>query len=135
MQCQNITSAGRVAGMRLKYVEGNDSSSTSNEIEILANAIIPTLSNENDWDITTLDSMSRPGSYWLNPPNSRDDDENRTHVDGIIYMFEQERLKKDNNHAEDNSKNDFVNKDDDILEYKKDDECYLSSMLADGDPL
>ena len=50
-------------------------------------------------------------------------------------MFEQEILKNDNDHAEDKSKKYFVNKDDDILEEEKDDEDYLSSVLADVHPL
>ena len=43
MQCQNRILAGRMAVMRVTYVEGNDSSSTSNEIENLADAIMSTL--------------------------------------------------------------------------------------------
>ena len=51
-------SVGRMAGMRVTCAEGNDLSSTSNKIKNLADAIMQTIDNENDWDVTTLYSMS-----------------------------------------------------------------------------
>ena len=125
-QCRDRISAARQAGMRVIYIEGSDPSVTSPEIENLADAIVPTLGNDDDWDIITLDSISTPGSYWLNPPNSRDDHGDRIYVDDVIYVYEQQRLNKD--FAVDN--NDNVESVD-----VEEDEDYLNSILADIDPL
>jgi hypothetical protein len=55
-------------------------------------AVIDTYGNDNPRDIQpiSLDSISTPGDYWLNPPLPRDDFGNAVVVDEIIEWFRAE---------------------------------------------
>jgi len=82
-------SACRMAGVRVVYVERDGLGSC--DAEELVDAVVETLGDENDWDPVTLDGISTPGSYWLNPPNPRDDEGNRVNVEEVVEFFRKER--------------------------------------------
>jgi hypothetical protein len=56
-------------------------------------AVIDTYGNDNSRDIQpiSLDAISTPGDYWLNPPCPRDDSGNAVVADDIIQWFCSER--------------------------------------------
>jgi len=65
------TSAARMAGTRVILVEGTKTRAPS-EVEDLVDGVVESLGDGAiDWDVVTLDSISTPGSFWLNPPNPR----------------------------------------------------------------
>ena len=93
--------AGRAAGCRIIYLE-HLSSDQNLPISIeddtdamsLCDAVIDTFGNDNTRDLlqpVSLDAISTPGDYWLNPPNPRDDIGNAVAVDEIVEYFRSER--------------------------------------------
>lgn len=99
--------AARAAGCRVIYLENLDDT-TQHLIEddslaiSLCDAIIDSFGNDNPRDIQpiTLDAVSTPGDYWLNPPNPRDDKGNAVLVDELVEWFRSER---ESNTVEDTS--------------------------------
>ena len=99
--------AARAAGCRVIYLENLDDT-TQHLIEddslaiSLCDAIIDSFGNDNPRDIQpiTLDAVSTPGDYWLNPPNPRDDKGNAVSVDELVEWFRSER---ESNTVEDTS--------------------------------
>jgi len=63
----------------------------------LCDAVIDSFGNDNAREIqpVSLDAISTPGDYWLNPPNPRDDMGNAVAVDEIVEYFRSEREMKD----------------------------------------
>lgn len=62
--------AARIMGMRVLCLTDND----------LADAVI----DAGDWSSIGMDDIATPGSFWLNPPHSRDEEGNR--VDPLVVM-------------------------------------------------
>lgn len=60
-------------------------------------AVINTYGNDNPRDMQpiSLDAISTPGDYWLNPPCPRDDEGNAVVVDDVVEWFRAEREMKD----------------------------------------
>ena len=63
----------------------------------LCDAVIDSFGNDNAREIqpVSLDAISTPGDYWLNPPNPRDDVGNGVAVDEIVEYFRTEREMED----------------------------------------
>jgi hypothetical protein len=59
----------------------------------LCDAVIDTFGNDNSRDPQpiTLDAISTPGDYWLNPPTPRDDAGNSVSVDEKVELFRSKR--------------------------------------------
>lgn len=96
--------AARAAGCRVIYLEHLSSdenlpvSIEDDEDAIsLCDAVIDSFGNDNAREIqpVSLDAISTPGDYWLNPPNPRDDMGNAVAVDEIVEYFRSEREMKD----------------------------------------
>ncbi|KAL7508090.1 hypothetical protein ACHAXN_005175 [Cyclotella atomus] len=88
--------AVRAAGCRVIYLENLDPKLPveDNEHAISrCDAVIDTYGNDNSRDIQpiSLDAISTPGDYWLNPPCPRDDSGNAVVADDIIQWFCSER--------------------------------------------
>jgi len=93
--------AARAAGCRIIYVEEVPGDEAKHSIAIeddaqamsLCDAVIDTFGNDNPRDLQpiTLDAISTPGDYWLNPPSPRDDVGNAVAVDEIVEWFRSER--------------------------------------------
>jgi len=96
--------AGRAAGCRVIYLE-NLTSDENLPVSIeddtdamsLCDAVIDSFGNDNAREIqpVSLDAISTPGDYWLNPPNPRDDVGNGVAVDEIVEYFRTEREMED----------------------------------------
>ncbi|KAL9182732.1 hypothetical protein ACHAXT_004011 [Thalassiosira profunda] len=59
----------------------------------LCDAVIDSFGNDNPRDLQpiSLDAISTPGDYWLNPPSPRDDVGNAVSVDELVEYFRSER--------------------------------------------
>ena len=90
------------------------------------------MGGEDDWEIVTLDGVSTPGDYWLNPPGPRDDDGNRVDVEDVVEMF---RIKRSAGPTADAGSSDAVGglADDGSAEDMDEDE--MSKILADLDSM
>ena len=96
--------ASRAAGCRVIYLE-NLSSDEHLPVSIqddtdamsLCDAVIDSFGNDNTREIqpVSLDAISTPGDYWLNPPSPRDDIGNAVAVDEIVEYFRSEREMED----------------------------------------
>ena len=96
--------AARASGCRVIYLE-NLSSDEHLPVSIeddtdamsLCDAVIDSFGNDNAREIqpVSLDAISTPGDYWLNPPNPRDDVGNAVAVDEIVEYFRSEREMED----------------------------------------
>mmetsp|Transcript_2073 Transcript_2073/g.4535 ORF Transcript_2073/g.4535 Transcript_2073/m.4535 type:complete len:393 (+) Transcript_2073:82-1260(+) len=96
--------ASRAAGCRVIYLE-NLTSDENLPVSIeddtdamsLCDAVIDSFGNDNAREIqpVSLDAISTPGDYWLNPPNPRDDVGNGVAVDEIVEYFRTEREMED----------------------------------------
>eukprot|EP00571_Detonula_confervacea_P013038 CAMPEP_0172311282 /NCGR_PEP_ID=MMETSP1058-20130122/14497_1 /TAXON_ID=83371 /ORGANISM="Detonula confervacea, Strain CCMP 353" /LENGTH=412 /DNA_ID=CAMNT_0013024425 /DNA_START=116 /DNA_END=1354 /DNA_ORIENTATION=+ len=93
--------AARAAGCRVIYLEQlPDQAQTNVDVRddtqtmSLCDAVIDTFGNDNPRDLQpiTLDAVSTPGDYWLNPPTPRDDVGNGVDVDEIVEWFRSERV-------------------------------------------
>lgn len=96
--------AARAAGCRIIYLEDlSEQPQQTFAIEDdtqtmgLCDAVIDTFGNDNPRDLQpiSLDAVSTPGDYWLNPPLSRDDVGNRVSADDIVDWFRSEREMED----------------------------------------
>jgi hypothetical protein len=94
----------RAAGCRVVYLEQitkeqgfvaiQDDAPTMS----LCDAVIGSYGNDNPRDLLqpiTLDAISTPGNYWLNPPTPRDDVGNTVAVDELVDWFRSERVLRD----------------------------------------
>jgi len=89
--------AARAAGCRIIYLE----QLTKTDIDVeddsqtmsISDAVVDTFGNDNPRDLQpiSLDAVSTPGDYWLNPPSPRDDVGNGVAVDEIVDWFRSER--------------------------------------------
>jgi len=92
--------AARATGCRVIYLE-QILDQTKHEVPVqddsqtmaLCDAVVPSLGNDNPRDLQpiSLDAISTPGDYWLNPPSPRDDVGNAVTVDEIVEWFRSER--------------------------------------------
>jgi hypothetical protein len=73
------TQAARCAGMRVIRIAGGNDESPD---ESLSDAVLDDF--ENLW----LQDISTPGSFWLNPPQPRDDDGNRVCPEQVIQEYD-----------------------------------------------
>jgi hypothetical protein len=63
--------SARVVGTRLILIEGEERQ-LDQKVEDVVDGVVESLGEEGvDWDVITLDSISTPGSFWLNPPHPR----------------------------------------------------------------
>ena len=88
--------AARAAGCRVIYLEQlSDEYDVQDDDEAmsLCDAVVDTFGNDNPRDLQpiTLDAISTPGDYWLNPPTPRDDVGNAVAIDEIVEWFRSER--------------------------------------------
>ena len=68
----------------------------------LCDAVINTYGNDNIHDQQqpiSLDAISTPGNYWLNPPTPRDEFGNSVSVDDLVNKYRLERLLVHHNRA------------------------------------
>ena len=120
--------AARFAGMRVLCLTNND----------LADAVMnfdasdgDTSNLESYWDSITMDDITTPGSFWLNPPLPKDDEGNRVDVMAVIRSFES--IEKESElQAEEESDDDDTS---DIHNPDDDDDEFLASVLMDMEPL
>jgi hypothetical protein len=104
--------AARFMGMRVLCMTDN----------ALADAVI----DDGDWSSIGMDDIATPGSFWLNPPHSRDDDGNA--VDPLKVM---ERYNTDGSEPwSASSTQDGTTPQEEAV-----DDGYLAAILADMDPL
>ena len=120
--------AARFAGMRVLCLTNND----------LADAVMnfdasdgETANLESYWDSITMDDITTPGSFWLNPPLPKDDEGNRVDVMAVIRSFESIE-KESEPQAEEESDEDDTS---DIHNPDDDDDEFLASVLMDMEPL
>lgn len=105
-------SAARAAGCRIIYLEQQqqqpslDDPTTNSQQHLvlihndestmsLCDAVIDTYGNDKTRDLLqpiSLDAISTPGNYWLNPPTPRDDMGNSVDVDDLVNKYRLERL-------------------------------------------
>lgn len=106
-------SAARAAGCRIIYLEQQqqqqpslDDPTTNSQQHLvmihddkstmsLCDAVIDTYGNDNIRELLqpiSLDAISTPGNYWLNPPTPRDDFGNSVSVDDLANKYHLERL-------------------------------------------
>jgi len=108
-------SAARAAGCRIIYLEQQqqqqqqpslDDPTTNSQQHLvmihddestmsLCDAVIDTYGNDNIRELLqpiSLDAISTPGNYWLNPPTPRDDFGNSVSVDDLVNKYHSERL-------------------------------------------
>jgi hypothetical protein len=102
--------AARFMGMRVLCMTDND----------LADAVI----DDGNWCSIGMDDIATPGSFWLNPPHSRDDEGNA--VDPVLVM---ERYINGSDSWSSNTEYGIPPQE------KTMDDDYLSAVLADMDPL
>ena len=82
-------SAARLAGTRVMYIE-KDGLGTC-DADDLVDGVVESIGTEDDWEMVTLDDISTPGSFWLNPPNPRDDSGDRVDPEDVVAFFLKER--------------------------------------------
>lgn len=130
--------AARAAGCRIIYVEQlpqqtqqQRTTTIQDDMSTMAlcDAVIDTFGNDNPRDLQpiTLDAISTPGDYWLNPPSPRDDLGNSVSVDEIIELFRSKR-EDSTSKSQDTSSNDAS-----IEEVNEMSEDEINAILADLD--
>ncbi|KAL7456159.1 hypothetical protein ACHAWC_007667 [Mediolabrus comicus] len=96
--------ASRAAGCRVIYLEHLSSDQIlpvsiedDTDAMSLCDAVLDSFGNNNPRDLqpVSLDAISTPGDYWLNPPNPRDDIGNAVSLDEIVAYFRAERDMED----------------------------------------
>jgi hypothetical protein len=92
----------------------------------------------NFWESITIDDIATPGSFWLNPPQPKDDEGNGVDVLSIIEEYdniEREQQQQQNDISDSITStvpiDDVVLKNDD----PEDNDQYLKDILMDMDPL
>lgn len=74
------TRAARLAGTRVIRID-NSSSGANTDDDHLADAVVA------DFEGIWLEDIATPGSFWLNPPQPRDDEGNRVDPEQVIKWF------------------------------------------------
>jgi hypothetical protein len=96
--------ASRAAGCRVIYLEHLSSDlnlpfliEDDTYAMSLCDAVVDSFGNDNARDIqpVSLDAISTPGDYWLNPPTPKDDFGNAIAIDKIVEYFRTEREMED----------------------------------------
>ena len=130
--------AARLAGCRVIYVE-HIPNPTPQKIATtilddlptmaLCDAVIDTFGNDNPRDLQsiTLDAISTPGDFWLNPPSPRDDMGNAVSVDEIVELFRSERVESKTASKNANDEDAVAGNDNDMSEEE------MKAILADLD--
>lgn len=111
--------AARYAGARVVCLETNGNQRDN----VLADAVV------SSWEeITCLEDIATPGSFWLNPPHPKDDEGNRIDIDQVMEDYESssESVAPSKPQQEES---DGVDDDDDMSEDE------VSRILADLDSL
>jgi len=121
-------SAARLAGMRVMYIEQEGMGTC--DADDLVDGVVESLGEEGDWEMITLDDISTPGSFWLNPPNPRDDDGDRVNPEDIVTWFLGERNVLD---VKDKNDRGSIESNESVEDELTDDE--MADILADLDPL
>eukprot|EP00536_Pseudo-nitzschia_multiseries_P006114 jgi/Psemu1/239116/estExt_Genewise1.C_1260036 len=128
--CETIDKcrAARYAGMRVLCLTENE----------LADAVMNMGVGSDDvgnldyyWESINMDDIATPGSFWLNPPLSKDDEGNGVDVLSVIESYsiaEEEKKKKKEQQQNESSSNEDVSD-------PEDDDQYLNAILMDLDPL
>ena len=121
--------AARAAGCRVIYLqnlEGDMQDDT--QTMSLCDAVIDTYGNDNPRDLQpiSLDAISTPGDYWLNPPNQRDEFGNAVSIDELVEWYRSERESD-----EAPSDTDHIKADEIVQEEMSEDE--MARILADLD--
>jgi len=86
--------AARAAGCRVIYLENLEGEfQDDTQTMSLCDAVVDTYGNDNPRDLQpiSLDAISTPGDYWLNPPNQRDEFGNSVSIDELVEWYRTER--------------------------------------------
>lgn len=87
--------AARASGCRVIYLENLEGGGIQDDTQTLSlcDAVIDTYGNDNPRDLQpiSLDAISTPGDYWLNPPNQRDEFGNAVSIDELVEWYRSER--------------------------------------------
>jgi hypothetical protein len=80
------------AGMRCIYLDNNSNKTVNDETAAnLADGVVDSIGDADvDWHVVTLDGISTPGDFWLNPPSPHDADGNRVSPDDLIVQYEKQ---------------------------------------------
>lgn len=124
--------ASRLAGMRVIYIE--DEGIGACTAEDISDGIVEDL--DDPVQEINLDSISTPGSFWLNMALPRDESGDRIDPDAYIGTFVSERLKLQEQGAKNSKENTPETKENDVA-YVDDglDEEDIQNILLDIDPL
>lgn len=136
---KDLCAASRAAGCRVIYLEHLSSADQILPVSIeddtdamsLCDAVVDSFGNDNPRDLqpVSLDAISTPGDYWLNPPNPRDDIGNAVSLDEIVAYFRAERDMEDSGCIVDVEDADNDDVDDEMSEDE------MAAILADLDVL
>eukprot|EP00978_Attheya_sp_CCMP212_P003221 scaffold6614_cov51-Attheya_sp.AAC.1 len=78
------------AGMRCIYLDNNNAGNDETAAN-LADGVVDSIGNADvDWHVVTLDGISTPGDFWLNPPSPHDVDGNRVSPDDLVVQYEKQ---------------------------------------------
>jgi hypothetical protein len=128
--------AARYAGMRVLCLSDNSiADGVMNFGDYDNTSTVP----RNFWESITIDDIATPGSFWLNPPQPKDDEGNGVDVLSIIEEYDnivREQQQQQQNDISD-SRASAVPIDDVILKNDdpEDKDQYLKDILMDMDPL
>lgn len=127
--------AARYAGMRVLCLSDN---SIADGVMNFGDYDDTTTVPRNFWESITIDDIATPGSFWLNPPQPKDDEGNGVDVLSIIEEYdniEREQQQQQNDISDSITStvpiDDVVLKNDD----PEDNDQYLKDILMDMDPL
>jgi len=86
--------AARAAGCRVIYLENLEGDMQDDtQTMSLCDAVVDSYGNDNLRDLQpiSLDAISTPGDYWLNPPSQRDEFGNSVSIDELVEWYRTER--------------------------------------------
>lgn len=126
--------AARFAGMRVLCLTDND----------LADGVMNFASGNDEnadlefyWESINMDDIAMPGSFWINPPLSKDDEGDRVNVLSIIEAYEE--IEKEKQQQPEEKPSSSTTNEDILLNSDDpddgDDDEYLKAILMDMDPL
>ena len=121
--------AARAAGCRVIYLEDLEGEiQDDTQTMSLCDAVVDTYGNDNPRDLQpiSLDAISTPGDYWLNPPNQRDEFGNAVSIDELVEWY---RLERESGEASVDT--DHIKADEIAQEEMSEDE--MAKILADLD--
>ena len=119
--------ASRACGMRVIYIEGDKNPVCT--AEDVSDGIVQTLGTEDDWEMVTIDSVSTPGSFWINMANAKNEEGYKVNTEDVINEYIERRKNEfgASQEASEVSLNDMVK--------EELDEDEIARMLAELDPL